>query len=109
MKARDFKPCAYCGKGVMHTGLPLFYRVRIERMGIDVHEVQRAHGMEQFMGGHLALARVFHDPDIATPLHDVVEAFVCEECGTKPDFLVRLLEEAPKPEPKLVNDEQRTA
>jgi hypothetical protein len=68
MTAGDFKPCALCGRGVMHAGVPIFYRVRIESMGINLQEVQRTAGMEQFMGGHVALARVFHDPDIATPI-----------------------------------------
>ena len=33
MKAGDFTKCRLCGKGVAHTNVPLFYRVKIERMG----------------------------------------------------------------------------
>ena len=39
MKAEDFKPCALCGKGMMHTGVPLFYRVTVEHLGIKMREV----------------------------------------------------------------------
>jgi len=95
MRAEDFKPCALCGKGMMHAGLPLFYRVRIERMGISLPDVQRAHGMEQFMGGHVAIARVFCDPDIAEPIVKAATALVCETCATAGDGVVaRLMEGA---------------
>ncbi len=94
MKAGDFKPCACCGKGVMHTGVPVFWRVRIERMGIDARAVQQTHGMEQFMGGHVALARVFQDPDIATPIVDEpTTLLICEDCALKPLMLAVLAED----------------
>ena len=41
MHRKDFKPCAICHKGVMHTGLPLFWRVHIERIGVDMQAAQR--------------------------------------------------------------------
>lgn len=94
MKAGDFKPCALCGKGMMHTGLPLFWRVRIERMSIDSRAVQRAHGMEQYMDGVIALARVFEDPDIATPIAGQTTALVCETCALQPHMLATLAESA---------------
>lgn len=98
MKASDFKPCAFCGQGVMHTGLPLCYRVRVERIGIDMREVNRSAGMEQFMGGNVALARIFHDPDIAHPIGDPVESLVCEKCALEPQILA-LLNEAKEKDP----------
>jgi len=98
MKAGEIKPCAFCGKGVMHTGLPLFYSVRVQRMGIDMREVDRAAGMEQFMGGHVALARIFHDPEIANPFGEAVNSLVCEACAMKPNLFARLNERPDKPE-----------
>ncbi len=92
MKAGDFKPCAFCGKGVMHTGIPLFYRVKIERLGIKGGEVQRAAGMEQFMGGNVALARVFHDPDLTQVVMDEITVLVCETCSTEPHHLAMAIE-----------------
>lgn len=93
MNAGDFRPCALCGKGVMHTGIPLFYRVTIQRMGIDMPEVQRSHGMEQFFGGALA-AWVFHDPDIAKPITEQQTVLICESCSTVPHMLAQLPEAA---------------
>lgn len=93
MKAGDFKPCALCGRGVMHAGMPIFYRVRIESMGINLEAVQRTAGMEQFMGGHVAIARALHDPDIATPIVPAVTSLVCQECSVQPHMVARLAEE----------------
>lgn len=93
MRAGDFRPCVLCGKGVAHTGLPLFFRVKIERMGIDGRAIQQTHGMEQFMGGHVALARVFHDPEIAKPITEVT-GLVCEECAMVSHPLAMLSESA---------------
>lgn len=81
MKAKDFKPCTFCGKGVAHTGIPIFYRVSIESMGIDARNVQRADAMERYMGGAVALARVFEDPDIATVVSPARTVLVCQSCA----------------------------
>lgn len=91
MKAGEIQKCAACHKGVMHTRLPLFYTATIQRHGVNTAEVQRAAGMEQFMGGHVALARVFHDPDITEPITEPVQLFLCEHCADTPQVLAALL------------------
>lgn len=93
MKAEELKPCAFCGKGMMHSGVPLFYRLTVEHMGIDVREVQRASGMEQFMGNNVALARVFHDPEIAKRVGDQHTALVCQSCALEPHMLAGLIQD----------------
>lgn len=65
----------------MHTGVPLFWAVTLQRMAVDRGAVQRAAGMEQIMGGHVALARMFEDPDIAAPFGAGRAIFVCERCA----------------------------
>lgn len=86
MQRKDFKPCAGCGKGVMHTGLPLFYRVRVERMGVDRTAAQRQHGLEQFLGS-VALADVMGDgAPVASPLANApCELLLCEACAVDPN------------------------
>jgi hypothetical protein len=93
MKAGDFKPCRLCGKGVAHTGLPLFWRVRIERMGIDHTAVVQTDAMERHFMGNVAIARAFQDPEIAKPIGDAVQVLVCEDCALKPTLLAILAEE----------------
>lgn len=90
MRAADLRPCALCGKGVMHTGVPLFWRVSLQRMGVDLAAVQQGHGMETYFGGHVALARVFHDPEIAKPFGEGRTILVCEECAAEPVSVWRL-------------------
>lgn len=86
MHRKNFKPCAICHKGVMHTGLPLFWRVHIERIGVDMQAAQRQHGLEQFFGGTspgaVALADVFSDgAPIGKPLDEGKTVLVCEDCA----------------------------
>lgn len=96
MKAGDFKPCAICGKGMMHAGLPLFYRVKVESMGIDMKAVQRQAGAEMMMGGGVAGAKLASvlgpNPDIATPIDaDLQPVLVCQPCALEPRPLLMLL------------------
>jgi hypothetical protein len=96
MKARDIKPCAICGKGVMHSGVPLFYRVKVESMGVDIAAVKRHSGLEQVFGGGQAgavLADVMGpDPDIAKPIiEDQPAVLVCQTCALEPRPLLLLL------------------
>ena len=98
MKAEDFKTSALCGKGVMHNGVPLFYRCRITPMGIDARAVQQTHGLEQMfggVGGGARLARVMGpDPDIAKPITEEQTALVCQDCSMQPHLFAMLAERA---------------
>lgn len=78
---REAAKCAFCGKGFMESGLPLFYRVRIQRFGVDMGAVRRQSGLEQMLGGAAALAQVMGpNEEMAKPLH-TVEFTVCETCS----------------------------
>lgn len=88
MHRKDFKPCVICHKGVMHTGLPLFWRVHIERIGVDMQAAQRQHELEQFFGSTspdalaLALADVFSDgAPIGKPMDEGKTVLICETCA----------------------------
>ena len=82
MKQPDFQPCCLCHKGIMHTGLPVFYRIRIESMGIDIKAVNRQLGFEQFMGGNAALA--YHmgaQESLASSLDEGKTLLLCHACA----------------------------
>ena len=73
--------CSACGKGVMHTGMPTFYHIKVERYFIKKSAVDRAAGMEQFMGGNVALARVFSTGEpMAVRVGDETPLSFCEDC-----------------------------
>lgn len=92
MKQSELKPCAACGKGVMHAGVPIFYRVKIESMCIDAGAVKRQHGLEMMLGGNAALA--FHmgpQEELAKAISEH-ECIVCSDCATDQRPLLLLLE-----------------
>ena len=96
MNRADFKPCAGCRKGVAHTGLPLFWRVEVTRMGIDRQAAMRQHGLEQFFGGGpggVALADIMGDgAPIAKPVADTTRLLLCESCARDTVRLAVLVE-----------------
>lgn len=80
MKQSEFQPCALCGKGVMHAGSPIFHRVTIEAMGIDLNAVRRQDGLERMMG-HPGLAHIMgEDADLAVEM-DRLQGLVCLQCA----------------------------
>lgn len=94
MNSADFKPCAICRKGLMHTGLPLFWRVSIERMAVDVRKVREQAGLEMMLGS-VPLARVMgNDSNLAKPVHEQpTELLVCEHCAVNQSTVVAHLAE----------------
>ncbi len=90
MKAAEIQPCALCGKGVMATGLPLFWRVTCERLGVDRRAVEQVAGLELLVG-NVAIARALGpDPDIAAPLGAPRSVLVCEACAGQETSVYRL-------------------
>lgn len=89
MKKKDFKNCALCGEGMMHNGGILFFRIKIERMGMNLRAIQETHGMEMMMGGGqagAALASVMGtDPEIAKAVTSDT-ALICDECATEKEI-----------------------
>lgn len=80
MRQRDLKPCSGCGEGVMHEGIPIFYRFRMDTMGVDANAVRQQHGMEMMMGGAAPLAQIMGpDPDIAKEI-DSKDIVLCHSC-----------------------------
>jgi hypothetical protein len=91
MKAADLRQCALCKQGVMHAGVPLFWRVSLQRMGVDMAAVRREAGLEMMLGGHVALARIMGpNEDIAAPIGESVEIVVCETCAAEQTSIYRL-------------------
>lgn len=90
---REVCKCSSCGKGVMNTGLPLFWVVKVERYGIDHSAIQRQNGLEQMMGGCVALAQVLSPGEtMAKQLIDKKLSF-CEDCmHEKTGLLVGIVE-----------------
>lgn len=86
MKEKELRACATCGlcrKKIGDSGIPLFWRVRIERHGIKMDAVRRQAGLEMLLNGHVAIAQAMGcDEEMTTPVMDPLEFTVCETCAT---------------------------
>lgn len=93
MKRKDIKPCMFCKKGIAHSGYN-FYEVKLTHHVLDMQEIQRETGLENFLGGGrqgATLASVMGaDPDLTNHLK-TVEGLVCSECALTHN-IVQILE-----------------
>ena len=97
MKEKELRECAtcgICGEKIGKSGSPMFWRVRIERHGIDLSAVQRQTGLAMMLGGNGGIAAVMGpDEEMTVPLMDPVTLTVCETCCTKSTCVAALAEE----------------
>ena len=99
MKERELRAaadCAICKQPFGHAGVPLFFRVRIERHGVDSIAIRRQDALAHYMGSPLLAQAMGPDQDM-TKLMDGREFTVCERCAMQPMPLFALLEAAPEP------------
>lgn len=84
MKAAELRAaatCAVCRNKFGESGLPLFFRVTLERFGVDLRQVQRVDGFAQYMGNTQLAELMGDNPDVASPVMEPVTVTVCETCG----------------------------
>lgn len=94
MKERELREhaiCSLCRQPIGHTGMPLFWRVKIERFGIDMAAAQRQQGLGLMIGGALAM-HMGPDEDLAHLIHETTLT-VCETCAVERDLPVAALSE----------------
>lgn len=88
-----YATCCLCSKKIGASGLPLFWRVTVERFGIDMRLVKRFDGMVAMLGGAAHIARVMCDvEDVTEPLMEKVTLSICEPCGTSSTMVAQLAE-----------------
>ena len=80
MKQADLKYCINCGKGVGHQGHPIFYRIKIEQMVIDIGAAQRQHGLEMMMGAAAPLAEIMGPNEDMAKSIDMIDVLLCMDC-----------------------------
>lgn len=93
MKQRDLEKCRLCGRGMMHRNDIVFYRIKLDTMGIQADAVRQMHGMEMMMGAAAPLAQIMGpDPDIAKPVVESPAFLICMPCMMDPaNSLVRII------------------
>lgn len=91
---REVAKCIECGKAFGHTGLPLFWRVTIERYGVDMQAVNRQQGLTMMLGGNAMLAQFMGADDEMAKLITSDSVTLCEECAMKELNIAWLAEKA---------------
>ena len=80
---REVAVCGVCNKPIGKSGVPLFWRIRIERYGLKAGAIQRQQGLAMMMGGHGLLASVMGpNEDLAEKISSK-EITVCNDCDMK--------------------------
>lgn len=90
---RKHATCSLCTRPIGHTRLPLFWKVTIERFGIDLAAMQRQQGLGLMIGAPLA-AVMGPDETMARPMMEPKVLTVCETCACERDLPVAVLSEA---------------
>lgn len=80
IKQSDMKPCALCKKGVAHDANILFWRLRFDRLGLDLSAVQAQRGLELMLGSAEIANVMGPNRDIAKVIDGPHEVMVCEPC-----------------------------
>lgn len=84
---REVAKCAICGKGIGHTSLPFFYRVRIERYRLNAGALQRQTGLEMMVG---PLAGVMGPNEDMAEKVSSKEVTVCVACSVRQTMVAAL-------------------
>ena len=93
MELREHAKCDLCGQFVVASGVPLFYRVSVERFGILLDAVNRHQGLTMMLGGNALVANAMGaDEDMAKPMMPKVSVTVCEKCSTEDNCIAHLAE-----------------
>lgn len=91
-KQSDFQPCAICHRGMMHAGMPVFYRLKVERLGLDMQAIRRQHGLEMMMGAAAPLASIMGPNEtMATVIDGPHTILICETCTHEHPALMQAL------------------
>ena len=88
---RKIAKCALCGKKFGHTGIPMFFRVKVERYGLNASAIKRQQGLGMMIGAPLAQI-MGPDEDLADSMGSN-EFTVCFDCSTDKMVCVASLEE----------------
>lgn len=95
MKENELRECAecnICGNKIGDLGIPLFYRVRIQRYGLKRDAIMRQDGLAQYLGGHSLLAQVMGPNEDMAEMIFEKEITVCEKCSTEETCLAIMAE-----------------
>ena len=79
-------PCVACGRQLLETGLPIFFRIEAKQCGLDAEAIRRHVGLAMHFGGGgagLALADAMGPGVKPVIVMDTITPFnVCHDCAS---------------------------
>ena len=103
---RKYANCGLCGKKILHTQIPLFYRVTIERFGVDLKACQRQDALATMLNSTALAMAMGPDPDVAKPVMNPLEIAVCEKCALD-DVMIGAIPELAESTAKIMQDAKK--
>lgn len=100
MKERELRKhshCDACRNLIGACGMPLLWRVTVERYGIDMRAVRRQDGLAAVLGSPFLAQAMGPDEDMAVRLMTVTLT-VCEACGMDQKLVLLALAKAEQAE-----------
>jgi hypothetical protein len=91
---RKHAKCNLCHRLILEGGVPLFWRVTIERFGLDMRAVEAQTGLAMMLGNAFLAGVMGPDRDMAKPVMDPATITVCESCCTKMTCVAAMAERA---------------
>lgn len=96
MREKELRACAkcgLCGKPFGASGMPLFYRIKIERFGVKGDVVRRQAGLEQMLGSVQLAQAMGPDEEMTMPLMEPLRMTVCETCSVQESHCIAAMVE----------------
>lgn len=87
---RQHSRCGLCSKPVLATGLPLFWRVTVERFGVDLAACKRQDGLAAMLGSNQLAQVMGPGEEVAKPMGPPVVTTVCETCALQASYVAQL-------------------
>ena len=103
---RQNATCNLCNRPIGKSGIPLFYRVTVERYALKVDALQRQQGMAMMMG-NAEIAKVMGPNEDLAQLFSKGSITVCEDCSTEMNHCVaELLERGAEDEDEDLEEKE---
>jgi hypothetical protein len=78
---RQHLTCSFCNRGITQSGLPLFWCIKVTRLGLQLDAIKRQHGLNLALGSAQLGAIMGADEKLATPVMEEVTLTACEGCA----------------------------
>ena len=77
---RELATCKVCREKIGQKQLPILWKVKAERHGLDAGALQRQQGLGMMLGGHGLLAQTMGPDENMTKVLSDQTCMICDEC-----------------------------